>query len=186
MTRALLVDFDGTLADTRIANYSAYAAALQEVGVAVSRERFDAVAFGKNWREFLPLLMQEAGVSANPADVAQRKATMYREAASAILFNDALVRLLAASAPEVKLALVTSASRTNLMSALSTRPDVLALFDLIITGDDVEKHKPHPECYFKAAQTLGVAPGDCVVIEDSDVGVAAGQAFGAQVLRITL
>ncbi|MCB0061631.1 MAG: HAD family hydrolase [Caldilineaceae bacterium] len=53
-----------------------------------------------------------------------------------------------------------------------------------VTGDDVRNGKPHPEPYLLAAQTLGIAPERCVVIEDAVAGVEAGLAAGAQVIAV--
>lgn len=52
-------------------------------------------------------------------------------------------------------------------------------FGAIIGGEDVSKGKPDPEPYLRAAAALGVEPRDCLVFEDSSVGVAAAKAAGA-------
>jgi len=56
-------------------------------------------------------------------------------------------------------------------------PERLQRFDLVLAGDDVDKKKPHPLIYNLAAQHLGVHPDDCLVVEDSLVGLNA--ALGA-------
>jgi beta-phosphoglucomutase len=185
MFGAYLVDFDGTLADTRDANFSAYAAALQEVGVAVDRSVFDTVAFGRNWREFLPVFLQRAPMPVEPAAVAARKVALYPGFAAKIRFNEPLIALLKHSQGSVRVALVTSASRANVTPILQNHPVLRGLFEVIVTGDDVVHHKPHPESYELAARLLGVQAHQTLVIEDSEVGVAAGRAFGAQVLRVS-
>jgi sugar-phosphatase len=55
----------------------------------------------------------------------------------------------------------------------------------IITADMVADGKPHPEPYLKGAKILGLAPGDCVVIEDSPSGSRSGHAAGCKVLATT-
>lgn len=55
----------------------------------------------------------------------------------------------------------------------------------IITGDDVAQGKPSPEPYLLAASKLGVEVDECVVFEDSPIGVKAGKAAGMQVIGIT-
>ncbi len=181
-----LVDFDGTLADTSEANYMAYANALLEVGVNCSRQQFREEAFGRNWRQFLPLLLRKHGSDADPAAIAARKAKLYRDAASQIHFNEALILLLKTRSTDSKSALVTSASAINVQSALSSRPEILKLFDTVVTGDDVTRHKPDPQGFEIAAERLGITPASCIIFEDSDIGVAAAVAFGAPVLRISM
>lgn len=182
---ALLVDLDGTLVATADANFDAYAAALAEIGVHVARADFDAVAQGRNWKQFLPPLLEAAGSAHDPAAIAARKATLYPAQLGNTVVNAALVRLLELSRPRCRTALVTTASRPN-AEAILRHHDLARLFDLVITGSDVARHKPDPEAYHLAARRLGVAPQDCVVFEDSDIGVASAQAFGAPVMRVRI
>jgi beta-phosphoglucomutase-like phosphatase (HAD superfamily) len=59
-------------------------------------------------------------------------------------------------------------------------------FDVVVAGDDVEHSKPHPAAYLRAAQLLGVDPGDCVAIEDSPPGVGSAVAAGAATIGVPL
>ena len=71
--RALLVDFDGTLADTEALNAEAYAAALAEAGVHVPRAEIQVRARGRSWRDFLPEWLPAAdapGVAARASVIA--------------------------------------------------------------------------------------------------------------------
>lgn len=58
-------------------------------------------------------------------------------------------------------------------------------FDSITTGDDVRKIKPDPEAYITAAYRLGVDPKDCLVIEDTDIGITSARAAGCTAIGIT-
>ncbi len=57
-------------------------------------------------------------------------------------------------------------------------------FDVVVTGDNVAHGKPHPEPYLHAARLLGVDPGGCVAIEDSQPGAASAEAAGCRVLVV--
>lgn len=57
-------------------------------------------------------------------------------------------------------------------------------FDVVVSGDDVADLKPHPAPYLLAAELLGVPIGDCLVIEDSPVGVRSGVAAGCRVVAV--
>jgi sugar-phosphatase len=78
-------------------------------------------------------------------------------------------------------AVVTSAdvrlARARLGAAGVTPP-------LLVTAEDVRAGKPDPESYLLAARRLGVAPGQCLVVEDTEAGVSAGQAAGATVAAL--
>jgi beta-phosphoglucomutase-like phosphatase (HAD superfamily) len=57
-------------------------------------------------------------------------------------------------------------------------------FDLIIGNDEIKNPKPDPEIYLTACQRLGVTPSECIVVEDSPHGIAAGKASGAKVYEV--
>jgi HAD superfamily hydrolase (TIGR01509 family) len=55
-------------------------------------------------------------------------------------------------------------------------------FDVIVTADDVERHKPHPDVYLETAKRLGIKPAKCIVIEDAGSGIQAAHAAGMKVI----
>ena len=97
---------------------------------------------------------------------------------TAISGADAFLRAL----PPDKWALVTSAPR--LLALRRIEAAGLPEPPMLITADDVERGKPAPDCFLKAAETLGVAPGDCLVWEDAPAGIAAAEAAGMAVVVI--
>lgn len=182
--KALLVDLDGTLIDTSEANYLAYAAALDSVDVKLDRAYWRASCEGRNWRQFLPALVGHLP-DVDPAMLSEKKAALYPATLSNSRVNQGLVRRLRAARSRAKIALVTAASRTNANAAL--RHHALAdLFDVVVTGCDVDRHKPAPDAFHLAADRLGVAPEDCLVFEDSAIGQSAAATFGARCIAISL
>lgn len=181
MADALLVDLDGTLVDTGEANFQAYAAALREAGVDIDRPRFDELSQGRNWRHFLPLML--AGTDASPDAVAARKGALYGEFLHLTVLNPGVARLIELCRAQWRCALVTTASRRN-AEAILRHHGIEHLFDRLVTGDDVARHKPDPEAYRLAAEWLGAEPQRCVAIEDTDIGAASATAFGAAVIRV--
>ena len=79
-------------------------------------------------------------------------------------------------------ALVTMSWRSLADSVLEALPD--GTFAAVITGDEVEHGKPHPEPYLAAARALGVDAADCVAIEDSPTGVRSAVAAGVPTLAV--
>ncbi|WP_298688841.1 HAD-IA family hydrolase [uncultured Sphingomonas sp.] len=88
-----------------------------------------------------------------------------------------------ASLPADRWAIVTSAPR--LLAERRLAAAGLPLPPLFITAEDVERGKPAPDCFFLAAERLGVAAEDCLVFEDAAAGIAAAEAAGAAVVVIT-
>jgi HAD superfamily hydrolase (TIGR01509 family) len=77
----------------------------------------------------------------------------------------------------IAVAVASSSPRDRLQRTLR-RAGLLDAFDVIVAGDEVTNGKPAPDMFLLAARRLGVAPEDCVVIEDSPPGVQAGMAAG--------
>ncbi len=82
------------------------------------------------------------------------------------------------------IALVTSAGRDHAVPALR-RLGVLEMFSAIVTADDIEIGKPHPEGYLQASAALQVDPGRCVAFEDSPAGLSAAKAAGMYCVAVT-
>jgi mannitol-1-/sugar-/sorbitol-6-phosphatase len=82
-------------------------------------------------------------------------------------------------------AIVTSCTRT--LAGVRIRAAGLPMPRNLVTSSDITHGKPHPEPYQKGAKILGLAPSECVVMEDAPAGIRAGKAAGARVfcLRTT-
>lgn len=80
-------------------------------------------------------------------------------------------------------AVATSSARAKAMHHLWTT-GVLSRFDAVVTRDEVERGKPHPDLYLRAAQRLGTPPDRCLALEDSYNGVRAAHAAGVPVVMV--
>ncbi len=180
---AFLFDLDGTLADTARLNVAAYAKALSEAGVAVAPGVLERNSPGRHWSQFIPPILAGVGSSIDPASIAERKKSIYAGLVQEVRLNVALLGLLDACRASVRTGLVTTASKANVDALIDTH-DLRRRFDIVVTGDDVNRHKPHPEAYLIAAQRLGVSPADCLVFEDSDIGERSARDAGMHVQRI--
>jgi len=83
----------------------------------------------------------------------------------------------------VQLAVGTSSVSASARPFLD-RHGLTPFFDVIVTGDEIERGKPHPDIYLRAADKLGVAVNECLVVEDALSGIAAGNAAGMRVAAI--
>ena len=92
------------------------------------------------------------------------------------------IRLLA-TLPAERWAVVTSGWRR--LAEIRLGAAGLPLPRVLVTADDVAASKPSPDGYLLAAERLGVRPADCLVIEDTPVGIAAGRAAGMRTIAIT-
>lgn len=180
---AVLWDMDGTIVDTE----SHWIAAAEEI------LRFHGIEPSPS--DLAPLigmaltdgaaLMRDLGVDVPIGELVDRQLelAMRNTAAAGLSWRPGAVEMLAAlRADGIPLALVTMSYRTYADAIVSALPE--ATFDVVVTGDDVQRGKPFPESYLRAAELLGVDPGDCVAIEDSLIGLAAARAAGAHTLGV--
>ena len=96
---------------------------------------------------------------------------------SDIQLMDGLPSVLALLHDRYPLALASSSS-SSAIDAIVDGLDVRTYFTAIVSGDDIEHSKPAPDIFLLAAEKLGVDPHECIVIEDSQNGVRAGNAAG--------
>ncbi|MGM5631830.1 HAD family phosphatase [Apibacter raozihei] len=83
-----------------------------------------------------------------------------------------------------KIALVTSSMKFKANIALE-KLGLKNTFDAEVTGDDIQKGKPAPDCYLLAAELVGCKPDECVVFEDSFAGIEAGKKAGMKVIALS-
>lgn len=72
----------------------------------------------------------------------------------------------------------------RIVDKILTRFEIKGYFEVVVTGGDTQKSKPDPEAYIIASRRLGIAPSDCLVIEDAEVGVAAAKSAGMRVIAV--
>jgi len=86
---------------------------------------------------------------------------------------------------KLKKALATSGMRKYVEVCIE-KLSLIDYFDIIVTGDDVDKGKPNPEIFLKAAEELGLNPEECLVLEDAENGIAAARKAGAKCIGVHL
>lgn len=177
MARGLLLDLDGTLADSLGVLKQVYYDFLHRHGAAGSEAEFDEMN-GPPIARVVDLLHQRHGLPGTADEALERYHAMLAEAHEASLPAEAAAPLLAAAeAHGWRTAVVTSATRRSAESWLQ-RHGLAAQIAVIVGGDEVTRGKPDPEPYRLAMELLGVEPADSIAIEDSRSGAAAARAAG--------
>lgn len=193
--RLILLDFDGTLADTRRANAQAYAATLREAGYPLTEEEYLARYFGVRCNEFLTAY----GI-ADPAErerLRLRKIALYPAYFDSITLNRPLWEFCCQFRQQGgKVWIVSTGSRANIDNAMAhlgiggpETPDAqcpAGRVDGILAGPDIARPKPAPDCFLEAMRREGVSPRETLIFEDSAVGLEAAWASGAAYVKVTL
>ena len=79
---------------------------------------------------------------------------------------------------------IASSSEVAMIERMMRETGLVGFVDAYVSGHDVEHHKPEPDVYLACMERLGVRPQECVVVEDSPTGIAAGVAAGAYVVAL--
>ena len=183
MKYAYIFDADGVLANTMESHFICYALALKEVDVPIDKQKFFSQA-GMTGGEQIRYFCERAGRAVTDGDVSRiysRKRELYEhhlDAATQIACNVQLLRMLRAN--DVPVAIATGCSRLSLLPLLEK---FQLEVDAVVTAEDVARGKPNPDLFLLAAERLGMAARYCVVVEDSDAGIAAAEAAGMKALR---
>jgi HAD superfamily hydrolase (TIGR01509 family) len=180
MTYGYIFDFDGVLVNTMEMHYEAYKKAMEEAGVPIVKERFFRQA-GMTGREQIKYFCDLAGVKADVEEIYRRKGELARdhpERATGIECNLALLKTL--NAAGVPVAIATGSSRPSIVPIMKKFGIEV---DAVASAEDVKRGKPNPDLFLCAAERLGLEPGECIVIEDSDVGIEAAKRAGMKSMR---
>ncbi|WP_428262832.1 HAD family hydrolase [Haliangium sp.] len=183
--RAILFDLDGTLVDSERESAEAMARALdraQDIRIDDSDREF---MIGRSWVAIYERVRARYPALAWTRDELIAATAAAREEVFAEQGITTLPGALAAidRFAHLRRALVTGSSRVEANQCLAALGCAEA-FEVILTAEDVATSKPAPDGYLDAAQQLGIAPAACVVIEDSEAGIAAGRAAGACVVAV--
>jgi len=117
--------------------------------------------------------------------IQEKEEAFRRKATGRIKPFPGVVRLLnALKKGNFRLGLSSSAPRENIDFVLSEL-DLAGIFNCIVSGQEVPASKPSPQIYLLAAERLQATPNDCVVIEDSPLGVKAAKTAGMKCLAVT-
>lgn len=96
---------------------------------------------------------------------------------------DGVEEVLAALHGRVRMAIVTSAHRAH-FDIIHERTGLLKYFDFVLASGDYSESKPHPAPYLKALERAGAAPDACLVVEDSERGLASATAAGLRCVMV--
>lgn len=187
MPRAILFDLDGTIVFSHPLHYEAYKVLFNELGITQwTLEEFEQVFAGSGPVNIIGSVMTRNGRDAhNLVELADKKRSIFNTLLQKKKLKTVpgFFKFLDAIKDRFPHAVASGSHRANIQSMLENI-GVAAYFPVFVGGDEVARMKPAPDIFLTAAQRLGVEPRECVVIEDTPVGVAAAVAAGMQAIAL--
>ena len=182
--RAVIFDLDGVLADSEPWWNQIDAKLLAEYGVSY-RGEYHRNVLGVSYRLAVEFYKNAFQISASVEELMKRRGEIASEffANRVGLFPFAKTTLEQLREMKLQLAVGTSSVSGSARPFLE-RTGIGSFFNVIVTGDEVARGKPHPDIYLRVAEKLGIVSEACVVIEDAVSGVAAAKAANMVVAAI--
>jgi len=186
-TKAVLFDLDGVLVDACDWHYEALNRALKEVAdYEISRHDHETRFNGLPTKVKLRMLADERVISedqiTNISDLKQFLTTQVIEDRCKV--DDSKVQLMRKLTQQgFKIACVTNSIRKTATMMLKNS-GVYEYMDCIVSNEDINNAKPHPEGYIKALVTLNCLPSNAIIVEDSPKGIQAAKMTGAKVVEV--
>ncbi|MEV3820811.1 HAD family hydrolase [Aeromonas dhakensis] len=179
---ALIFDMDGTLVDSMPRHLDAWEITSAEFGLPFDRARLNEYG-GIPTRKIVAILAEQHGLTIDVEAFARRKVALYMEHIQQVSVFPAMWELVRRCHGKVPMGIGTGSPRNQAESILkSTGLD--AYIQVVVSADDVVNHKPHPDTFLQVAQQLGANPANCLVFEDTQIGLQAGRAAGMETVLV--
>ncbi|MBS4206679.1 HAD family hydrolase [Bacillus sp. FJAT-50079] len=174
MLKAVIMDFDGVIVDTEVIWFNIFQEWFQKNwNYDLTIEEF-LICVGSHPEDLFKRLEKEYSIVINRNTFTEETSQKFLDESMDLPLKEGVLEFIQALKSEnILLALATSATRKKPMYHL-TRLNILQYFDVIVTAEDVDNIKPHPDLFNKAVEKLGIDKEEVVIIEDSVNGLIAG------------
>jgi HAD superfamily hydrolase (TIGR01509 family) len=182
--RAYLFDCDGTIVDSMPLHYIAWKTALAEWSCTFDEGLFYSWG-GKPVDEIISTLNAMQGLSMPVPVVGKRKEGLYYELLPQLKAIPEVLEHIEAQHGRIPFAVVSGGHVSSVTRSLTT-VNLLDRFETIVGAEDYVNSKPAPDAFLLAAERLGVEPRDCLVFEDTELGIEAATAAGMASVRVPM
>jgi len=185
MFKAVIFDMDGLMFDTERVGYHSWVRASEEFGIKGVDLLYDQM-LGATQEFCRELFIKTYGTDESFDEICARESQYRREMIinEGIPIKKGLLDLInTLRAYHIPIAVATSSKR-DVVDLYLGLAGIADSFDAIVSGEEVQNSKPHPEIFLKACEKLAVAPSDAIALEDSFNGIRSAYAGGLHALMI--
>ena len=181
--RGLIFDLDGTIADSMPVHFIAYQHILSEYGIHFTPEVFETMA-GMPAVGTISKINEIYGTRFDPEQTGMAKEAEYERLMHLIEPIEPVVSLIREYQGRIPMAVGTGGYKRLAWKTL----EILGLrdcFTVLVSSEDVTRHKPFPDTFLKCADLMGIKPEHCQVFEDSALGIEAALTAGMMAVDVT-
>lgn len=187
MLKGIIFDMDGVLVDATEWHYEALNRALGIFGYTITREEHITTYNGLPTKVKLEMLTKEKGLPITLHkfinDLKQRYTSeVINQMCNPDMEKTSMIEKLRRQG--YKIVVCSNAIRDSVRNMLE-RSGLIQFCDFFLSNQDVTNPKPSPEMYLTAINRLGLKPTECLIIEDSPLGIQAARASGAHILKVS-
>jgi len=182
MIKAVFFDMDGTIADSEKIVWKVTRDFMQKRGIFITHEE-EKLLYGLIWKESIRKILESRGLEYKQSIKNTLKERYVRTLSKEVVAMPHIHELLGSAKDNFKVGLATN-SRIREVEIIFNKLDFKSYFDIKLTRDNVKNVKPHPEIYLRGAGIFGVDPSECVVFEDSIVGITAAKSAGMKCIAV--
>lgn len=180
--KALLFDFDGTVADTMAAHLKAWNIGLANYGLTLSKEQHMAWA-GRPTRTIVQLINEMHKIEISIEEFLKQKELNFFSSLHEVKEINSVVEIIKHYHGTLPMAVVTGSRRAAVEKILS-HLGLTNYFDHLVCAEDYTHGKPAPDCFLLGASLIGVASNECLAFEDAPLGIESAKSAGMNCLYI--
>ncbi len=180
MIKAVIFDLDGVLRDSAKVNVGAARKTFAEFGIEINAED-KKIIVSRHPTDYIPLLKYAVDFD-KYMPLNREKYFELLEDADLMDFAREALELMKKN--KFKIALATASGKKGVYELFIEKFNLNGLFDVVVTFEDCKERKPHPEIYLTVLKKMNLAAEECVVVEDSDIGVESAKRAGIKCIAV--
>ncbi len=180
--KGLIFDLDGTIANTMQNHFLSWREAVSPFGIDFTPELFKSLT-GKPREATIIKLNEQFGTNMNPIEVGNVKGSTFKKMVHQTQEISIVADVVRKYHNILPMSIGTGSTRNGAKKTLEVI-NMSHFFEIVITSNDIENPKPHPETFLKCAALMQIDPEDCIVFEDGILGMQAAKTAGMQVIDV--